>query len=158
MSTSSCTSTPDQEAATHVARPFGFGRLQKTDECYTTGHPAILEGQLVRQEAIFLQQIEFELATLTSSVWMETCCLWCALLGSLGPRSAVTDSVGRLANRLAAIHVDSFPVQSCVRGQQCGHLCLVRVVLWHTSPKLRNFETCSAFLSTLIRCSTSLTP
>ena len=41
--------------------------------------------------------------------------------GGLGMRSAVTGSVSRLVNRLAAVNVDSFSVQSCLQGWHCGH-------------------------------------
>ena len=49
------------------------------------------------QAAFLLQQIGFELASLAPTEWVEVCRLRCAVQGGLGPRSAVTDSVSRLA-------------------------------------------------------------
>ena len=62
------------------------------------------------------------------------------LQGGLGPRSAVADSVSRMANRLAAVHVYSIPFSLAskargVRPRECDLWCalvlnLPRGVLW----------------------------
>ena len=62
----------------------------------------------MQQETFFPQQVGFALVTLVPSEWVEVCRLRCPLQGGLRPRSAVTDSLSRLGNRLTAGHVDLF--------------------------------------------------
>ena len=74
--------------------------------------PAILEGQVVHQEVLLLQQVGFELAILAPSEWVAIWCLRCALTGN-GPRS-------HLANHLAGVHIDSFTSRPASKASSVG--------------------------------------
>ena len=66
---------------------------------------AILESQVIHQEAALLQEIDFERTMLAPSEWLENCRLRCAMQTGNGMRSAVTDVVCHLSKHLAANHV-----------------------------------------------------
>ena len=96
--------------------------------------------QVVCEEAFFfLQQVGYELATLAPSVWVEVCRRRCALQGRLGPHSAVTDSVSRLANRLAAVHADSIPFSLAFKAGSVGIPACVGSGVLPSSLGLGNF-------------------
>ena len=62
----------------------------------------MFDSEVTDQEAVPVQKVGFEQATLSPSEWVETCRLRCALHTGNGPRSAVTGMVSHLANHLAA--------------------------------------------------------
>ena len=57
------------------------------------------EGQIIHQEALLLQRLDFELAILVLSEWKEICRLRCAPRRGHGPQDAVTDTISHLAIR-----------------------------------------------------------
>ena len=128
----------------------------------STRDRARLDGQFVNQEAFFLQASGCLLAI---SEWVEVCRLRCALQGVVEPRSAVTDLIGRLVNRLAAERAESvsfsllrhprlvrvssgsLPSLSICRGPgnvTSGEVPCSQVTEWLTSPTLLH-SACSPF-------------
>ena len=88
---------------------------------------AILEDQVVHQEALFLQHVSFELASLAPSEWVEACRLRYALQGGIGPRSGVHRLGQSLGKPSGSGTHRVCSLEPCFQGQQCGHLRLVRV-------------------------------
>ena len=77
--------------------------------------PTILERRFVQQEALLLQQVGFELATLAPLDWTDA-----SLRTGPGQRSAARDTISHLANQQAAAHFHSVPFSVAAKASSVG--------------------------------------